>query len=207
MFDNIEQLEKQVKSFQENILASSELLKGIDELIVALKAQQSSYQVSASELLTKMAAYSDGVKKSAEELSTDVAKTVQGIPFEVEKKNSLLINELRKCVEELENATREAVQKLSSDNCSQIYEAVCKISEAQKAYVYKLVELDDSIKKSSSELSIRYQDFLKRLESTNVDQLFKTCQGMKKSIEKRLFVLMVGVGFTAVLVAISLFVK
>ena len=84
-------------------------------------------------------------------------------------------------------------------------EAVKTATEtAQGQYLATLSETVSTLRSTEEKLTSTYQAFLRRLESTNVDQIFKTCQEMKKSVELKLWILIGGVGVTAVLSLLSL---
>ena len=60
---------------------------------------------------------------------------------------------------------------------------------------------------ASDELEKKYADFLNRLETTNVDQIFQSCEQMKKSLETKLLFVAGGVGVAVILTVISFFIK
>ena len=66
MFQNIEELEKQVKEFQQNILASSEFIKGIQNLTDRVDSQQTEFAKDSKELLDSIGEYKKYVKEQAD---------------------------------------------------------------------------------------------------------------------------------------------
>jgi len=279
MFESIEQLEKEVKDFQKNILASSELIKSIESLITATNAQKEDFSATSSELVSKMDSHTEALRKSYEEalaklvkenrslikelivrgdellqemkaIPSDVEKRnsalsveiqaekeaffarcdelLQGfknIPPDVEERNSALAIEFQKCTTALQSSSNEIIAQLHveteafSARCDELLQSVSTNSKthhanvvetlntAQQAYIQRIEEADVSIKNCETEINRKYKDFLIKLESTNVDQMFKMCQDIKKSMDTKLLLLSVGVGASLILMIVSIFIR
>lgn len=272
MFESVEQLEKEVQEFRQNILASSELIKSIEGLIAATKAQKDSFASESSELLTKMDAHTEALKTSyAEALSKMVKENsklvsdlsskgesllreMQGIPDEVDKRNSAiaaqfetkggailqdmqaiseavdkrnaaLAADFQKCSADLKSQTEMLIAQLQaeiskfskrcdelllsvqSSNDAHLSNVIKEMQASQKAYIEKLEATDVSIRHCEAEISEKYLDFLAKLESTNIDQMFKMCQEMKSSMDRKFIMLFVGVGASLALMIVSLFIR
>ena len=54
MFEDIDQMEREIETFRKNIVASSELIEGITKLTEATRQQQESFSASADELIKKL---------------------------------------------------------------------------------------------------------------------------------------------------------
>ena len=48
MFESVEQLEKEVKEFQQNILASSDFVNNLNEIVAAISAQERDFAAMRS---------------------------------------------------------------------------------------------------------------------------------------------------------------
>jgi len=225
MFESVEQLEKEVDAFHKNILASTELVKGIEEIIATTKAQKDEYAAASSALLLKLDSDAKKLNKSNEEAlaklnkenssvieafktnSDDLLNRIAEVPDSIEKKNETLLNSIKQCTEDLKSSSNKVIAQLKTDNANIIDEAVKSINAEQKAYLEKLEATDKSIQKCEAELSSKYNEFLIKLQSTNIDQIFKTCQDLKKSVNTKLTLLSVGIGISIALMIVSFFVK
>lgn len=90
MFENVDQLEREVREFQENILASKELVRNLEQLVVAAKAQQEQLVKSTDDLL-------------------------RSIPTSVEEKNSALRAEIQQTADRMQADSNAAVNKAISE--------------------------------------------------------------------------------------------
>ena len=90
MFENVDQLEREVREFQENILASKELVRNLEQLVVAAKAQQEQLVKSTDDLL-------------------------RSIPTSVEGKNSALRAEIQQAADRMQADSNAAVNKAISE--------------------------------------------------------------------------------------------
>ena len=81
------------------------------------------------------------------------------------------------------------------------------IRTAQKEHLDRLTQIETAITATKDELDKKYKAFLEKLESTNMDQIFKVCQEMKKSIETKLLLLTGGVGIAIILMIVSFIIK
>ncbi|CEO87914.1 coiled-coil domain-containing protein [Syntrophaceticus schinkii] len=298
MFDSIEQLEKQVQKFQENILASNQLLAGIEALTLAVKNQQRGYEQASASLIEEIKGHvkavtdesetlragvssevqmvtrstqdatasvmksnvslSDSVASKSEALrealAADVKSVLQGtqdavaemktnnyrVIEEVSNKSETLrgalsydingvlqetktavteikanneatlkaaVEQLSLKISKLNTDTERFIAELKSADESAIDSAVQKLTASQQSNIKQLEAAQSAIEEMNRTLNTKYQEFLQRLENTNFDQLFKTCQDMKKSIETKLYLLMGGVGIAAIIAVLSLLIR
>lgn len=265
MFENIEQLEQQVKEFQKNILASTALLKSLEELTAAVKQQQVSYDQSAKSLIENMeqdraaskeqadeltstvsrlatnatddiarnnnellsdfrssiASYDTTVKglldklaedrtalnKQAEQILSSMEKQAQSIPENVAKENATLIEQIRQSINDYDKLMKATLEHIKSDNQAISDDAIKAYGELNRAHIEQLEQTSEQVKGMIEQLALRYKQFLERLDSTNIDQLFTEVQKMKKSLEAKMTIILAGVGITAVIAVVSLFVR
>lgn len=225
MFTDIEQLEKEIQAFKKNILASNELIQTIEAVVAAAKKQNSDYQTATTALQDKMDTHADGLKKLSEDTiaqmlaeSKKTANEVQGIAnttvADMSAANKTLLADT---VEQLKAAqkvyidaletVKVALSETTAERGKQLDEATEALKTAQKEYFDRLAQIETAITATKEELDNKYKAFLEKLESTNMDQIFKVCQEMKKSIEAKLLLLTGGVGIAIILMIVSFFIK
>ena len=71
-------------------------------------------------------------------------------------------------------------------------------------YVAVLRETQVKIEKVSTELDDKYNAFLSKMESTNMDQLYKVCLDMDKKINNKLTLLIAGVAVAIILSVVAI---
>ena len=204
MFSDIQQLEKEIALFRKNVLASNELLQGIEAVAQAVKEQTEHQKIAASKM---------------EKTATEQSEEMISLTSSTAKR---LLDQCKAYAAELESTVSSAISQSKEQNLSLLAEAVQKFNRvgerymasleavktateaAQGQYLATLSETVSTLRSTEEKLTSTYEAFLRRLESTNVDQIFKTCQEMKKSVELKLWILIGGVGVTAVLSLLSL---
>lgn len=243
MFDSVEQLEKEVQDFRSNILASSELIKSIEVLVAAVKAQEDDFAAKSKALATKMDSHTDGMKEDYKEALSELIKEnnklldeisirgeailrdMQSVPKEIDQRNDTLSKELKSHSEEVQSqcksliaqfqeiadafSTRctELLQSMDSSNNAHLNSVIEVTRSSQQEYIQKLETTEASIHNCENEIKNKYNDFLAKLESTNIDQMFKMCQEIKKAMNSKFLILTIGVGVSIVLVLATLFFR
>ena len=283
MFESVEQLEKEVKEFQQNILASSEFIKKLDEVVASISSQERDFAAKSAALTAKIdnntdalrASQAEAIKKLLDEnhalikhlsdtatelesqmksqvetvmsdhqvlveqliernsaISTEfgdksasIIAEIKAIPVELQKRNEALADSFQKGVSSVIetansiSASQKALVDALSAHCDDLLSSMNEaekehlekttedICATQKAYITKIEEAETELKECKADLFRKYDDFLNKLESTNIDQMFKLCQEMKHSINTKLIVIMSGVGAALILALISLIIK
>lgn len=132
-----------------------------------------------------------GLKQIQEQYSADLAKTNEAF----EKQLQLVVESIQAIPEQIKN------------NSEQQYSAF--LTELEKMMDVRLAQLADTEKHMvnlSQQLESKYDAFVAKLESTNMDQLYKYCQDMNKSINTKLAIALGGVGIAVIVSVISLFI-
>ncbi|MGM9773093.1 MAG: hypothetical protein ACI3YU_10695 [Segatella copri] len=188
MFEDIEQLEKEVQDFRKNMLGSAALLKSLDAIVAALKAQTAELSAKSAEMAGKMDFQSTAIQNKTD-------NTLQK-----------LVANLTDCVAELRKVTDRAVEQLSAENKENLANTTTQILSTQKAYIETLQATEKAIQACSAELSKKHGEFLDRLEKTNINQIYRACVDMRKAVETKLTILMAGVGVAIILAIVGLFI-
>lgn len=239
MFQNIEELEKQVKEFQKNILASSEFIKGVQNLTNMVESQQTQFDKDSKDMLSAIETYTKYVKEqtdlliksiteqtskeadefaksnneliakvkaSSEELTKFVADQVSAKSKEITDANSDIIKGIESRFVEYEKSLGLLFDRVKADNVKISEDAIAAFRTINQEYGKKLDDESALLKDLISKLEVKYNDFIQKLENTNVDRLFVELQEMKKSINSKFTLIFAGVGVTIVLTIISFFI-
>jgi hypothetical protein len=132
-----------------------------------------------------------GLKQVQEQYAADLARV-----------NEAFAKQLQAVIENI-----QAVQGQMKENSDQQYGAFLK--ELEKMMNARLAQLSDTEKRVvdlSQRLEAKYDAFVAKLEATNMDQLYKYCQNMNKSINTKLGIALGGVAVALIVSIISLFI-
>ena len=131
-----------------------------------------------------------GLKQIQEQYAADLART-----------NETFVKQLQAVVDAI-----HSVPEQISDNSVQQYSAFLK--ELEKMMGARLVQLSDTEKHVidlSQKLEAKYDAFVAKLEATNMDQLYKYCQEMNKSINTKLAIALGGVAIAVIVDMLFMF--
>lgn len=175
MFEDIVQLENEIKEFRSNILASKELLKCLDDLTEAMKAERETMTKQMSELRT-----------SVEQHTSD---NTQKVGVSVDR----LLAGHQKAADELGAEVHKGLDNLRQGNANDLSRLKDEIaSSAEKS------------EKNLQNISSKYSDFIARLDASNIDHIYEYCTKMEQSINQKLMLLSIGVAVTAILTVVSI---
>lgn len=218
MFEDVTQMEKEIETFRKNVVASSQLVEGIAELTEATKKHKEAYSAATAELLKKVDACIAEIKADHETalrtLSSNNDTAISALQQNMSAEQQARMAELQQIKVALENCqtetgkkTDEQIRQLTSECERLISEMKTTLSAQQTAYAEKLQQTEQVIRGYQSEAEKKYNEFVNRLESTNVDQIFKEVQDLKQSIQTKFMILMGGIGVTLVVAVLSLILK
>ena len=132
-----------------------------------------------------------GLKQIQEQYAADLAKT-----------NEAFAKQLHAVVDAI-----QAVPGQISNNSAQQYNAFLKeLEKMMEARLAQLSATEKRVEELSQQLEAKYNAFVGKLESTNMDQLYKYCQDMNKSINTKLGIALGGVAIAVIVSIISLFI-
>ena len=218
MFESIEELEKEVQSFRENLLASNELITGIEKLTATTSEQQVKYVDSSKELLTKiddtaaltlssLIAENEALIDTLSKKGYALLEKINAVPVEIKAENVLMIDGLKNCISELQTNISKFVSQLSNDSKSHLNDSIASMNLVQQEHIARLEAIEIAFSKGETELTTKYDMFMAKLESTNVDQLLKACQDIQKAVNMKFAILSVGLSVSVILLIVSFFIK
>ena len=188
--DTVVKVEADLKSnVEENSVASSNTIKSIlNQNVEQIKKIKAEHEKTVAEIKASQA---EQLKKL-----DDTEARLNSASDELEKKYADFLNHV-----EITNA--EQIKKIEAEH----EKTVVEIKASQAEQLKKLDDTEVRLNSASDELEKKYADFLNRLETTNVDQIFQSCEQMKKSLETKLLFVAGGVGVAVILTVISFFIK
>lgn len=294
MFEDVAQMEKEIETFRKNVVASSELVEGINGLTEATRQHKETYSAATEDLIKKIDAciaeiktdheaalrtlssnndaaltalqknmaaevetrmselqqiksalenlqasyaerlqqneatireYESRLDNSVEQIKSDHEAALKALSARVdfamaeqhEKSTKDLadkmaeIEKIKASIEEYQaqaaKKADEQVQQLLEDCERLITEMKTELASQQSAHVEKLQHTEQTIGEYQTAAEEKYDEFVKHLESTNVDQIFKEVQDLKQSIQLKFMILMGGIGAAIVVSVIGLILK
>lgn len=101
----------------------------------------------------------------------------------------------------------QAVPRQINDNNVQQYGVFLKeLEKMMDARMGQLAATEKRVEELSLRLEAKYDAFVRKLEATNMDQLYKYCQDMNKSINVKLGIALGGVAIAVIVSIVSLFI-
>ena len=262
MFDNIAELEKEVQEFEKNILASTQLVKSIDQLAKAADVQVRSFSKDSETFLRKIeqqnadakdelhsdmeTLLSDSTRKTQEEVKYAIGSAVDKIQqtrdeyAELIRKTEAMLkaheNELlssmqsaeekliqiqRQYIEQFDktekalNEHEETVAKTILDDtekcladCNRaLQNSIDILNTAQQQYVAKLAETSASLATREDVICSKMDSILERLDKLDFEDIRSRCDGIRKSINIKFTIAMIGTMGTLAFAALSFFMK
>jgi hypothetical protein len=224
MLETIEQLEKEIETFQQNVTASNELYKLISTLIEHIKKQKEEFSHSSTDLLEKISistiTIQENNKQSIDELiraihsqtsdfyvqSKHVIEQLREVPAITEQKNEVLRDHVTSSIRELESLINCIPDQVKSANSIVMGEELDKFKAEQDRYLSELGKVEETVSAYKVELEMKHSEFLNKLESTNIDQIYKLTQDTKDSMNKRFTFLFAGISVIFVMMIVSFFI-
>ena len=193
MLTDIETLQREMETFHKNVKYSNELTALLSNIISALSDEAKLFDERVKALEASVAATSDQLKSGNQDLIQQTLDNINRAKSDYE-------TALRGYLDEL-----KAVPKSISDmNDAQYNEFLASVKKEYGDYVAVLRESQTKMEKISTELDNKYNAFLAKMESTNMDQIYKVCSEMDKQVNKKLTAILIGVIATAILSLIAI---
>ena len=152
--------------------------------------------------------------KAVEELKTRVSESLSEAISQISATNKAYVDEMseteasiKAIQEEITRRDAEVISEMKAKVNENLSEAVDQIAKTNKAYVDELTNTDASIKAMQSELTEKYKQFSSRMDSVKIDEMQKTCSDLKKSVELKTTLAIVGVIVVIVLEIVQLILK
>ena len=173
MFETIEELEKQVAEFEQNILASKALIKSIDGVNSSIHNQQKDFDEQAAALLAQMASIKEAVASAVNEINdnnnTFIADTVKTLTEQIASFN---------------HSTEIYLENFRDSNDSQLKGAVKSLSDSQKEYTNRIDKFDQSMKQSVDTI-VKQSDEFKTTANDAVEEMKTANQsGLDAAVKK-----------------------
>lgn len=199
MLTTIQELEQEIDQFHKNIKDSNELMKILMSVTSLTKRQTESFEVHTKAL-------QDELEKLPPELSELLQKKIEEFVQTLHDEHQSYQTTVAKLMDEyadrfvkaesalagMPSALEAQLQKDRSEN-------VAGLKRIQEQYTADL-------SRTSEQLEAKYDAFVAKLEATNMDQLYKCCQDMNKSINAKLGFALGGVAIAVIVSIISLFI-
>lgn len=177
--------------------------QAILELINNVKIENHNSQAKITTILDEFA------NKEKEHVAT-IEKTVVAL----QEKWSLLPTEVQKSLEE---STRLLLDEIKSDREKYITEMKNYLTSSNESILKSQDKYSQTLSTTTqdfitmtntymTQMENKYSSFIEKLESTNVDQIFKYSQEMNKSLGMKLNIAIGGVGVAIILAIISFFI-
>lgn len=148
--------------------------------------------IASSELVESITNLTDAVKQQEESFNSS---------------SKAIIKSLTDSEKEFDSKSEEQIKQYKDISKQTIEEMKSNLSSLQTSYADKLHQTEEIIISYQKEAESKYSDFVKKLEETNVDQIYKEVQDLKKSIQTKFMILMAGTGAAVIAAIISIIIR
>lgn len=218
MFEDVAQMEKEIETFRKNVVASSQLVDGIAELTEATQRHKETYSAATANLLKKVDACVAEIKADHESALRTLTRkndtAINTLQQNMSTEQQTRIAEMQQikdalvsCQTEATKKADEQIRQLTSECERLISEMNTTLETQQTAHAEKLQQTEQLIHGYQSEAEKKYNEFVNRLDSTNVDQIFMEVQGLRQSIQTKFLILMGSISVTLIAAILSLVLK
>ena len=156
MFNDIEQLEKEVQAFRQNMLGSASLIRSLEGLLDALKAQTRELSARSSEMTGRLDSQYASIQTKSDEVL------------------NIMAQKLSAGVADMRAVTDGAAMRLSTDNKTYMDTAVSRIRETQKDYIDAVQASQRAIERCEAEVRTQARSVMDQLCAENRKNLDDT---------------------------------
>ena len=228
MFENVEQLEREIKEFEQNILASKALIQNIKEATAAIKQQNERFGDESDRLILRInevpADIDETVKENINRLieeNKNIADGLSAIASEVktyegmieDKYDAMLSETMQKLNEVLSEVSsyKTAAKKGNDETILKANEMLMATVEAAAEsfktesgkYTESLDKLTAQLTKSEAELESKYKELIAKSENTN-GQIIKELAELKSTVNSKNTLIMILVVVSIVVSAVAI---
>jgi len=142
------------------------------------------------------------LKKDREESIAELKKVQEQFAAELSKANTTFAEQLNGVILNIQNLS----SKIEDTTAAQYAAFLKELEKTIETRLEKLTQTEDRVFELGQQLESKYNAFVEKLESTNMDQLYKYCQDMNKAINVKLGLLLGGVAIAVIVSIVSLFI-
>lgn len=215
-----------INTLQKNLLSEqSSRLAELERIKSELENMQSSYAEKLQLAETAISELRVVMEESVGKIKADHEKTLSALNAHIDsailelhqKSDANLqaklseIDKIRASLEDFQShstkKTDEQIRHFSAEGERLLAEMKVELDAQQKTNANKLQEAEQSIQEYQAKAEQKYNDFVHRLETTNVDQIFKEVQELKQSMTVKFGLLIGGIGITLIVSVLSFILK
>lgn len=223
LVEGISELTAETKKQKESFSASTEaLLKRLNECVAQFKNDhESALRTLNADNNATIAALQEGlsseqhsriselerIQAELQKCLTDAAAQADAQVRTLSQTSDAMTSAFHEDVERVQNLSLSQVEQLNADSKRIISEMKSVIEAQQSTFNEKVAETEAAIQGYQTQAQAKYKEFVNRLESTNVDRIFKEVQDLKRSIQTKFVILVSGMGITLLAALLGLFLK
>lgn len=208
MIPTIEALEKEIEKFHSNISGSNALLEALENVVATAKSQNELFLSKTNDLGSMIEKLPPDIRSLFADSTSKLIDDIKAEHLQFQQSISTIFETCVKTISESETRILETPQQLEEKMTVAQQRFVLDISEVQARHISRLAEFEQTIsdaqiqysemleqqtkvfvanaEESISKLDAKYNAFVEKLESTNLDQVFQAVKSMKRSLNIKL---------------------
>ena len=211
MFDNVKQLENEIKDFEQNILASKELVQNVKSVAEAVKLQTESLNSESGKIMRELQAVPANLRSVNEEFVDQLQRETQKVNDDFSRQIQAYFSYLESSTAEVKKYHETLTTKynlLLAETQKEMDAAIVKASESFKTesekYTAELIASVEALKKYEATLNSKYDSLLKKSEQLQI-KVTNDISEIKNAVNGKMTILMVLVIVSIVLSAVGIF--
>lgn len=189
MFENISALEREVETFQKNMLASNELVQSLRLIAEESKAQTAAFKQASDQMGQRI----DGAMKEIEAHGAERAMSA--------------MKELRQIQEENRIQMQEALQQSDARMNQRIDRVLAAIEESKAACEARASDEENKNSARQREQEEKYEAVIAKLDALRQDEALEICKKTHRSMNAKFWILLGGMIIILALTLYSYLVK
>ena len=202
MFDNVKQLENEIKDFEQNILASKELVQNVKSVAEAVKQQTESLNSESGRIMRELQAVPANLRSVNEEFAEQLQKETQKVNEDFSRQIQAYLSNLESSTAEVKKyhetlttrytellgRTQKKMDEVSSDIGTKIADETGKINASLNKQVQQYLNAIETsttdVKKYHETLTTKYNALLSETQKEMDTAIVKASESFKTESEK-----------------------
>ena len=202
MFDNVKQLENEIKDFEQNILASKELVQNVKSVAEAVKQQTESVNSDVSRIINELQAvpgklqtvndtYAKQLKDETKKVSDDFTSRINAYQnsldtstAQVKNYHETLTTRYTALLDETQERMNDVSDRFNTKIATEAERINHDLNQQIQSYVNSVNSSTADVKKYHETLTVRYNDLLAETQKEMNDAIVKASESFKAESEK-----------------------
>lgn len=211
MLGSFEELEKDIEKFQNNVMASSELIESLNDAVEAIRIQTAAVDRVSTEVPSRITETTDSaVKRMGDAVEVAVHRAIdsnQNMADKIIAKDVELQVKLESVPGEMKESLLDHQREITSQNEEYLKNCAGTFEKAQQEYLVQLMDNQASLDACRKQLEEAHTSFIKKAEELDLDALQHSVEQITSDVVKKLNIITIISVIAALAAVASIFIK